>query len=194
MAGTITTHNQQGPDTLPASRPAEAEALIEQFEAIYQEAEGDPSRIPWAHARPCPAMVAWLNAEAPCLIRPGARVAVVGCGLGNDAVLLAQRGYDVLAFDICPTAIDWAKRLHPDHASSFIVADLFDLPAKMRHRFDLVVDVHTLQSLPPTCRTEMARGMASMVCHGGHLLAICRGRDPEIPLAEVSAWIAARRS
>ena len=73
----------------------DAEVLLERFEAIYRDSDGDPARIPWAHAKPCPWLVSWLNAEAPSLVRAGARTAVVGCGLGNDAALLAERGYEV---------------------------------------------------------------------------------------------------
>ena len=99
------------------------------FEAIYGEAAGDTTRVPWAHGQPHPALVTWLNAVAPSLIRCGSRVAVVGCGLGDDAVELTHRGYDVTAFDVSPTAIEWARRRHPEIARDLHVADLFDIGA-----------------------------------------------------------------
>jgi SAM-dependent methyltransferase len=163
-----------------------ATVWADRFDAVYREASGDRGKVPWSHRRPSPSMVNWMNAAAPGLLRPGARVAVVGCGLGEDAVFLADRGYEVSAFDVSPTAIEWAKRLHPQHDDLFSVADLLDLPGSLRHRFDLVVEVHTLQALPPKHRVELARGMAELLVHGGVLLACARGRSDEIPLEAVS--------
>jgi SAM-dependent methyltransferase len=158
----------------------------ERFDAVYREADGDRGRVPWAHRRASPSMVNWMNAAAPRLLRPGARVAVVGCGLGEDAVFLADRGYDVTAFDVSQTAIDWAKRLHPRHAGLFEVADLLDLPGGMRHRFDLAVEVHTLQALPPACRADLAKGIADLLVHGGIVVACARGRGDNEPLEGLS--------
>lgn len=176
-----------GVEVKPLSCPdAEVGAWIEKFDAIYRESGGDHTRIPWSHRKPCPWLVSWMNAEAPSLIRCGARVAVVGCGLGNDAVEMRERGYDVVAFDASPAAIHWAKQLHPDHADMFTVADLLDMPARLRNRFDLVVEVHTLQSLPPRHRGALATGMASMLSpRGGILVAVCRGRDESVPVESV---------
>lgn len=161
------------------------EELIEQFDDIYRDARGDTTRIPWASAKPNPCMVAWLNAEGPSVLRPGARIVVVGCGLGYDACELADRGYDVTAFDICPHAVESARVLHPQYADCFMQADLLHLPTRMHSRFDLVVDIHTIQSLPPEHRQDIADAMATLVSHRGVLLSIARGRDAAVPLSSV---------
>ena len=153
---------------------------LDRFDAIYEEAGIDCARIPWAHRKPNPALIAWLNVQASSLVRPGSRVAVVGCGLGRDAVALAERGYDVCAFDACANAIESAKKLSPRYAECFHRMDLRELPAKMRTRFDLVVEVHTLQSLPVPARPCLAESIASLLNHRGVLLAIARGRDDSV--------------
>ena len=86
------------------SRSAVADRGCVDCDAIYRRADGALELVPWANEGPHPAFLAWLNAEAPCLVRPGCRVAVVGCGLGDDAIELINRGFDVTAFDHDPLA------------------------------------------------------------------------------------------
>lgn len=160
--------------------------VLEVVEEVYASSAGDHARVPWAHARPNPALVAWLDACAQSVVRCGARVCVVGCGFGMDAIALTQRGYDVTAFDACSSAVEHAKRLHPEHAPLFRIADLRDLPGTLVHRFDLVVEIHTLQSLPPEHRDTLAKGVASLVAPHGRLLAIARGRHDDEPLVSMA--------
>jgi SAM-dependent methyltransferase len=150
---------------------------VEYFESIYADAQGDAARLEWVDDRPKPALVNWLNAVAPSLIRSGARVVVVGCGLGEDARELMRRGYDVTAFDCSPTAVTWAKRLDPANARCYVCADLFEPPARWRHRFDLVVEINTLQSLSPDMHHGALSAIVDMMSPHGRLLVICRGCD-----------------
>src|ERR1043165_3589387 len=152
------------------------------FEDLYREAAGDPERIPWADEVANPALVPWLNREAPSLLRPGASVSVVGCGLGEDVKELEGRGYDVLAFDVSPTAVAWARRRHPSIAERFMTADLFALPTGLLRRADLVVEISTIQSVHPGLRERAAGAIASLARPKGAVLTVCRGRDESDPL------------
>ncbi len=147
------------------------------FESVYAEARGDASRVRWANERANPALVNWLNAVAPALVRCGARVCVVGCGLGDDAQELIKRGYDVTAFDCSATAIDWAKQRDPDNHRCFVQADLFNLPARWRHRFDLVIEIYTIQSLPPEQHEQAMKAIAEILSPHGHMLVIARATE-----------------
>ncbi len=161
---------------------------VEDFEAIYAEAARDHARVPWARRRPHPALVNWLNAVAPSLVRCGARVAVVGCGLGDDARELMSRGYEVTAFDCSETAVEWAKEIDPGVADSFHVADLTDLPLRWRHRFDLVVEINTIQALPPDRREATCRHIKDLLSPHGYLLVICRGASEPVAPDDGPPW------
>lgn len=150
---------------------------LARFDATYQIAGRDTAKVPWAENRPKPLFAAWL---AETEIRgEGRRAIVVGSGLGDDAEALAALGFTVTAFDLAPTAIAWARERFPASRVSYHVADLFALPDAWRGAFDLVVEIYTLQSLPPAIRPEAMDRVAALVAPGGELLVICRGRDPE---------------
>ncbi len=161
---------------------------VEAFDQIYADAAGNAALIPWADERPHPALVNWLNAVAPSLVRSGSRVCVVGCGLGDDARELMRRGYEVTAFDCSPTAVQWAKDLDPHNARCYYVADLFDPPSRWAGRFDLVVEINTIQSLPPEQRSGAITSIMKLLSRHGRLLVICRGCDEPVELEDGPPW------
>jgi SAM-dependent methyltransferase len=167
------------------------------FDALYREAAGDASRVPWADLAPNASLAGWT--ETPRALEGVRRACVVGCGLGDDAEHLAERGVEVTAFDVSPTAIAWAKRVHPRSRVRYEVADLFDLPIAWRGAFDLVVEVYTLQALPARVRAEAAQAVVSLVAPGGRLFVYTRivddaaGRPPHDEAAAGPPWPLGRR-
>jgi SAM-dependent methyltransferase len=145
------------------------------FEALYAEASGDASRVPWADLAPNASLAGWT--ERPGALAGVRTACVVGCGLGDDAEHLAARGVEVTAFDVSPTAIAWAKRVHPRTRVRYEVADLFALPSSWGGAFDLVVEVYTLQALPSRVRREAADAVVSLVAPEGRLFLYTRVRD-----------------
>jgi len=162
------------PDVLQAPS---IDDVLDRYDSIYRDAHGDAKKVPWHREGANAPLVAWLNAEAPAMVRPGARAIVVGCGLGADVAELALRGYDAVGFDICPTAIEWARKRNPGLEDCFFQGDLLDPPSNLRRRFDLVVEVYTLQSLPPELRPDAARGLEALLRPHGKLVTVCRARD-----------------
>jgi SAM-dependent methyltransferase len=163
------------------------EAWAAAFEDAYSSASGDLSQVPWCCGEPDPALVSWIDSEAPGLVRPGATVAVVGCGTGDDAAELASRGYDVTAMDVSPTAIAWAQRRFGHMSDNFLCADLLALPASLRRRADLVVEVETLSWLPPELREAAAASLVAMARPRGMVLIVSSLDDEQSPDADAAA-------
>jgi SAM-dependent methyltransferase len=155
---------------------------LRSFESMYVAA-GDDLSVPWANLKPFPLLVEWLDGKGAGAGGDGtgagkvATALVVGCGYGDDAEALAARGFAVSAFDFSPTAIGHARRRSPESAVDYRVADLFDLPAEWRRRFDLVVEIRTLQSLPVEVRKAGATAIAATVAPAGRLWLFALGRD-----------------
>jgi 2-polyprenyl-3-methyl-5-hydroxy-6-metoxy-1,4-benzoquinol methylase len=148
------------------------------FEALYTDAKGSTESIPWADEKANPHLVAWLDREN--VAGGGRKAVVVGCGLGDDAQELARRGFRVTAFDISPTAIDWAKRRNPRSTVEYVAADLFKLPAEWTGAFDFVFEAYTIQALPRSLRENAIAKVASLVRpSGAELLIVCRGREDD---------------
>ena len=59
-----------------------------------------------------------------------------------------ELGFKVSAFDISPTAIGWAKKLHADTDIVFEEMDLFEPFRGWLGGFDFVLEVYTIQPLP----------------------------------------------
>ena len=73
----------------------------------------------------------------------------LGCGEGNYARLLHERGYQVTGVDVAPTAIAWAqeKAAALGYAIQFLQADLSRPWTLAEGQFDLVVDGNCLHCI-----------------------------------------------
>ena len=151
------------------------------FDALYKEAEGNNEKIPWADLEPNKFLVRF--AEENNLKGNNRKALVVGCGLGDDARFLYDLGFDVTAFDISETAVEWARKIHHDTGINFFVADLFNTPKEWYQAFEFVLEVYTIQPLPLEMRAGVIDAISNFVKFpNGKLLVVTRGReDDEIP-------------
>lgn len=153
------------------------------FEKLYAEGEAGTSVVPWVIGEPNESLVEWAAGRYGTgqLAGKGQRALVVGCGTGDDAEFLAGLGFTVTGFDIAPTAIAAARRLHPGSAVRYQVADLLDLPAEWSGAFDLVVEIYTVQPLYGEVRARALRALHGPVAPGGTLLVISWATDEDSP-------------
>jgi SAM-dependent methyltransferase len=147
------------------------------FEKLYEEGEAGDSVVPWLQDFPNPSLVEWAGG----LDGTGRSALVVGCGTGEDAEFLATTGFAVTAFDLAPTAIAAAKRLHAGTSVDYLVADLLALPDAWAGAFDLVFEAYTVQPLFGDVRERALDALAGPVAPGGTLLVVSFATTEENP-------------
>lgn len=140
------------------------------FDRLYAEGAAGEISMPWNRDEPNPQLAEW--ADTVGLDGAGLSAVVVGCGMGADAEFLAARGFDTTGFDIAPAAIGEVQRRRPQSTVDYRVEDLLALSPDLVGRFDLVVEVFTLQALPDPPRPEAADGVVSLVAPGGRVCAV----------------------
>ncbi|MFM7370898.1 MAG: class I SAM-dependent methyltransferase, partial [Sphaerospermopsis kisseleviana] len=110
----------------------------EWFEKLYSQANNDDTVIPWADMKPNHNLIQWLDDHH---IQGQRKTALtIGCGLGDDTEELSQRGFNVTAFDISPSAIEWSKNRFPHSDVNYLVADLLNPPVQWNQSFDFILE------------------------------------------------------
>jgi SAM-dependent methyltransferase len=149
--------------------------MTDWFEELYADAASGRAVVPWDRDSPTPLVQAWIEGRpAP---KPGSTAAVVGCGYGRDAELIARHGYRTMGFDVAPTAIKAARERHPGSPVDYRVADLLALPGEWLGAFDLVIESMNVQALPAGIRPAAIAGVRSLVATGGTLFIVAVARD-----------------
>ena len=170
----------QTPDPDLASRLLAAESLAKNdptgwFEELYAAAGEGRAVVPWDRGAAHALLTEWAETAEPQ--GTGKRALVVGAGTGWDAELVADLGYDTIAFDISPSAVEAAQDAHPDTKVDYVVADLLNPPSEWRGAFDLVVEIYTVQALPIELQPTATKQVTAQVRVGGTLLVIAAARD-----------------
>ncbi len=142
------------------------------FEELYDSSRRDRKLIPWDWMEPHPFLVEWLEENQHI-----GSALVVGSGLGEDAAFLHDKGWEVTAFDVSESAIEWAKQLHKGTKIDWSVGDLLQPDDSWLGRFDLVLEVHILQAIPEEIRNRAYRNLAPLLASEGFL--VCIGRLDE---------------
>lgn len=131
------------------------------FDQLYTAAARGEAEVPWTRGAPNSDLAAWITPGE------GRRALVVGSALGDDAELLASRGWAVTAFDVAPTAVEAARARFPESTVDYVVADLLHPPADWHHAFDLVVEIINIQAMPRDFRPAAIASLAGFLAPGG---------------------------
>ena len=157
------------------------------FEELYSEANNEGGGVPWANMQTHPRFAAWLNDNK--LVGEGNSALVIGCGMGDDAIELESFGFDVTAFDVSGTAIKYCLERFPDSKVNFLQADLFEAHPEWIGKFDFVLEIYTVQAIPPDYEKEVIQKIADFVAPNGRLLVVAEVGEEERSFDNGPPWV-----
>lgn len=157
------------------------------FEELYSATTNEGGGVPWANMQTHPIFSSWLGGNR--LAGEGKSALVIGCGLGDDAIELESLGYEVTAFDVSDTAIKFCTDRFPDSKVNFLQADLFASPAEWGGKFDFVLEIYTVQAIPPAYEEEIIQNIAGFVAPGGQLLVIAEVGEGKRSFESGPPWL-----
>lgn len=124
---------------------------------------------PWDIGRPQPVFVRL--ADAGEITSP---VLDSGCGTGEHALMLAERGMAVLGIDVAPTAIGRARQKAAERklSAEFEVGDVLALD-RLGRPFATIIDSGVFHTFDDTDRPRYVASLASVLEPGGVLHLLC---------------------
>jgi 2-polyprenyl-3-methyl-5-hydroxy-6-metoxy-1,4-benzoquinol methylase len=160
------------------------------FDALYRgesPAEGVPAMEtpPWDTKAPKESVVAWHDAG---LVH--GEVLDIGCGLGDNAIYLAQRGFKVTGLDLSPTALSTAEQRAADAGVTvrFAVADATKLDGYTA-AFDTIIDSGMFHCLDDDGKRSYTEAAHRATRPGANMLMSCfsdANPQAELPVPVVS--------
>jgi SAM-dependent methyltransferase len=126
-------------------------------------------QAPWDTGQPQPAIVR--------LASEGAFAGAVldaGCGTGENALLLASLGLQVVGVDVAETALSIARKKAADRGldADFVVADALRLD-RLGRVFETVLDCGLLHTFDRDERRDYVASLAAVTGGGGYLYVLC---------------------
>ncbi len=129
--------------------------------------------IPWDRGAVSPALLGWLEDGE---LQPG-RVLIPGCGHGHEALELAQRGFQVSALDIAPSAL---AHLTSELQAAGVEAECIEADAlswRPATPFDAIYEQTCLCALDPVHWAAYEQQLFAWLRPGGKLFALFMQTD-----------------
>jgi methyl halide transferase len=123
---------------------------------------------PWEKGKTHPALLDFLSGNGPLV----GEICVPGCGSGHDVRALSTRQNHVLGIDLASRAITKAKARPRIANEEYLLANLFELPAKFRGRFDWIFEHTCFCAIDPGMRQDYVDAVIRLLKPEGKLLAI----------------------
>lgn len=136
----------------------------DRFEDVYRS-----GTAPWDIGRPQPAFVEL--EEAGEIV---GSVLDLGCGTGENALYLAEKGHEVVGIDGAPTAVRAARAKAKERglAVDLRIWNALDLDA-LHREFDTVIDSGFFHTLDDHERVRLAAQLSLALRFGGHYFMLC---------------------
>lgn len=138
----------------------------EYWEYRYKQKTDD-----WNLGTPTPVFEELLKSDK---LEDSGKIVVIGCGRGHDAILFAKNNYLVTAIDFSASAIRETRRNAKKakvHVET-IEANIFELPGKLLHKFDFVLEYVTYCAIEPGRRIEFLDNIQRMLKPGGIFIGL----------------------
>ena len=138
------------------------------IDKIYRELPLE--KIPWVYETPPALLVELINRDKtkPC------KTIDLGCGVGNYAIYLANKGFTVTGIDISSTAITIAKRNAKEKNVEciFFNADVLGEISHIGHNYEFACDWELLHHIFPEKREQYAKNVHKLLNPGGMYLSV----------------------
>ena len=136
----------------------------EAYDDRYRQIHGQ--KLQWFADTPTPIVGEVLKRYG---IDKQAGILEIGCGEGRDGGFLMEQGYRVLATDVSPAAIDYARQRYPGFSRNFQVLDC--LTEKPEEKYDFIYAVAVIHMLVPDADREgFCRFIREHLAEGGMAL------------------------
>ncbi len=122
-------------------------------------------------------------------IGKGKTALVIGCGMGDDAIELSQQGFMVTAFDVASSAIELCKKRFSNSSVKFVQADLLAGIPEWHGQFDFVLEIFTIQALPPKYEATLIQHISDFVAENGQLLLITEMQKAKRTFENGPPWL-----
>lgn len=103
-------------------------------------------------------------------IKPGEKVLEAGCGTGNLALKIKERGAEVIGLDSCKEALD--VYLKKDPAAKIVLADLTERLPFTDNYFDKIASSNTIYAIAPEKRSGLLAELFRVLGAGGKLVLV----------------------